>query len=66
MRTLWAPGLVVLLLLDRDGSNVPLFAVCAVPLGPAVSAAVYALHRRHSDLADLRTAGVISDRPAGL
>ncbi|WP_433202586.1 hypothetical protein ACQP00_32615 [Dactylosporangium sp. CS-047395] len=51
-----APGLVVLLLLDRDASNVPLFVVCAVPLGPAVSAAVYAVHRRRSDLADLHPA----------
>ncbi|MFI5908577.1 hypothetical protein [Dactylosporangium sp. NPDC051541] len=53
-----APGLVVLLLLDRDASNVPLYALCAVPLGPAVSAAVYALHRRSSDLADLHPAAV--------
>jgi hypothetical protein len=51
-----APGLVVLILLDRDTSNVPLFALCAVPLGPAVSAAVYALHRRSADLADLHPA----------
>jgi hypothetical protein len=48
-----APGLVVLVLLDRDGSNAPLFALCALPLGPAASAAVYALRRRRSDLADL-------------
>jgi hypothetical protein len=51
-----APGLAVLVLLDRDTSNVPLFALCAVPLGPAVSAAVYALHRRGTDLADLHPA----------
>ncbi|GAA3454785.1 hypothetical protein [Dactylosporangium matsuzakiense] len=51
-----APGFALLLLLDRDGSNVALFALCAVPLGPAVSAAVYALHRRRSDLADLHPA----------
>src|SRR4051812_29804719 len=32
------PGLVPLVLLDRDASNVPLAAACALPLGPAVSA----------------------------
>jgi hypothetical protein len=51
-----APGFVLLLLLAPDGSNVPLFALCAIPFGPAVSAAVYALHRRRSDLADLHPA----------
>ncbi|WP_426503316.1 hypothetical protein ACPPVO_37575 [Dactylosporangium sp. McL0621] len=51
-----APGFVVLLLLARDSSNVPLFALCAIPFGPAASAAVYALHRRRSDLADLHPA----------
>ncbi|WP_433043029.1 hypothetical protein [Dactylosporangium sp. CS-033363] len=51
-----APGLVVLLLLAPDGRNVPLFVLCAVPLGPAASAAVYAVHRRGSDLADLHPA----------
>ncbi|MER7282228.1 hypothetical protein ABT369_48145 [Dactylosporangium sp. NPDC000244] len=49
-----APGLALLLLLDRSASNVPLFALCAVPLAPAASAAVYAFRRRKSDLADLR------------
>lgn len=51
-----APGLVLLLLLDRDASNLPLDALCLVPVGPAVSAALYALHRRQSDLADLTPA----------
>lgn len=51
-----APGLVLLVLLSRDASNVPLVAVCALPLGPAVSAVLYALHRRSGDLADLRPA----------
>jgi hypothetical protein len=51
-----APGLVVLVLLDRDASNVPLAAACALPLGPALSAALYALHHRRRDLADLRPA----------
>jgi hypothetical protein len=47
------PGLVPLVLLDRDASNLPLYAACAVPLGPAAAAAVYALHHRRSDLTDL-------------
>src|SRR5262245_78896 len=51
-----APGLAVLVLLDRDASNIPLAAACAVPLGPAFSAALYALHNRSRDLADLRPA----------
>lgn len=50
------PGLVPLLLLDRDPSNLPLDAVCLVPVGPAVSAALFALHRRQADLADLHPA----------
>jgi hypothetical protein len=51
-----APGLVVLALLDPDASNVPLAAACAVPLGPALSAALYALRRRRPDLTDLHPA----------
>jgi Protein of unknown function, DUF624 len=50
------PGLVPLFLLDRDASNAPLAALCAVPLGPALSAAVYALHRRSRDITDLKPA----------
>jgi hypothetical protein len=50
------PGLVPLLLLDRDPSNVPLAAACALPVGPAVSAALYALHRRSRDITDIRPA----------
>lgn len=50
------PGLVPLLLLDRDASNLPLGALCLVPAGPAASAALFALHRRQSDLADLHPA----------
>jgi hypothetical protein len=49
-----APGLVALTLLDRDASNIPLAALCALPLGPAFSAALYALARRSHDLTDLR------------
>jgi hypothetical protein len=50
------PGLVPLLLLDRDAGNLPLAAVCLIPVGPALSAAVYAVHHRSEDLTDLRPA----------
>ena len=48
------PGLALLVLLDRDASNLPLVAALAVPVGPALSAGLYALHHRRLDLADLR------------
>ncbi|MER7368672.1 hypothetical protein [Nonomuraea wenchangensis] len=51
-----APGLAALTLLGGDAGNVPLAALCALPLGPALSAALYALRRRSRDLADLRPA----------
>ncbi|NUS14737.1 MAG: hypothetical protein HOY69_25625 [Streptomyces sp.] len=51
-----APGLLVLGLLDRDASNVPLAALCALPAGPAWSAALYAWHRRSRDLTELHPA----------
>ncbi len=50
------PGIVPLLLLDRDVSNLPLAALCAIPAGPALSAALYALHRRKADLTELKPA----------
>lgn len=50
------PGLVPLVLLSSDGSNIPLAAACALPLGPAASAALYALRHRSGDLTDLRPA----------
>lgn len=50
------PGLVPLVLLARDASNIPLYAACALPLGPAVAAALYALHHHRADLADLTPA----------
>lgn len=50
------PGLVVLVLLDRDASNLPLVALCAVPAGPALSAALFALHHRQTNIAELRPA----------
>jgi len=48
-----APTLVALTLLRRDASNVPLAALAAVPVGPALAAALGAL-RRPRDIADLR------------
>ncbi|MFG1703014.1 DUF624 domain-containing protein [Nonomuraea sp. M3C6] len=50
------PGLTGLVLLDRSAGNVPLAAACALPVGPALSAALYALRRRSRDLTDLRPA----------
>jgi len=47
------PGLVPLALLGSDASNLPLAAACAIPLGPALSAALYALHHRRGDLTEL-------------
>ncbi|GAA4934651.1 hypothetical protein [Actinoplanes utahensis] len=52
------PGLAVTVLLDRHPSNLPLAALCLLPVGPAVSAAVYALHHRKLDLTDLRPAAL--------
>ncbi|MFI9154106.1 hypothetical protein [Streptomyces sp. NPDC053367] len=51
-----APGTAGLLLLGPDPANLPLAALCLLPLGPALSAAVYALHHRGADLTDLRPA----------
>lgn len=51
-----APGLVPALLLARDPSNIPLYALCAVPLGPALSAALYALAQHRPDITDLNPA----------
>ncbi|MBQ0825294.1 hypothetical protein [Streptomyces tagetis] len=51
-----APGLAGLLLLAPDPANLPLAALCLLPLGPAASAALYALHHRGTDLTDLHPA----------
>ncbi|BCJ56829.1 DUF624 domain-containing protein [Micromonospora endophytica] len=48
------PGVVALFALERHPSNLPLVAVCAVPLGPALAAALYALHHQRLDLTELR------------
>lgn len=50
------PGLLPLLLLERHPSNLPLFAAGALPAGPALSAALYALHHRGRDATELRPA----------
>ncbi|CAL9602801.1 hypothetical protein SUDANB108_05491 [Streptomyces sp. enrichment culture] len=51
-----SPGLAGLLLLGPDPANLPLAAPCLLPLGPALSAALYALHHRTRDLTDLHPA----------
>lgn len=48
-----APGLVPLIVLDRDASNAPLAVLCMLPVGPALSAALFALRRHRGDLTDL-------------
>jgi hypothetical protein len=52
------PGLIPLILLSRDAADAPLAVACLVPVGPAVSAALFALRRRAdgADPADLRPA----------
>ncbi|MGC0374079.1 hypothetical protein [Streptomyces sp. SAI-229] len=51
-----APGLAGLLLLAPDPANLPLAALCLLPLGPSASAALHALHHRGRDLTDLHPA----------
>jgi hypothetical protein len=43
------PSVVVMLLLDRSASNVPVFVLALVPLGPALSAGLYATRARSRD-----------------
>ncbi|MEU7974287.1 DUF624 domain-containing protein [Micromonospora sp. NPDC049089] len=50
------PALLPLLVLGRDPSNLPLAAFLLVPVGPAISAALYALRHQRTDLTDLRPA----------
>jgi hypothetical protein len=50
------PGLIPLVLLGRDASNLPLVALCLMPLGPSMSAGVYAIAHRHADITDLAPA----------
>lgn len=51
-----APGLIPLLLLRADASNAPLAVACMLPLGPALSAALFALRKHRGELADLHPA----------
>jgi hypothetical protein len=51
-----APGIVPLFLLARDAADAPLAVVCMLPVGPAISAALYALRHHRGDLTDLRPA----------
>ncbi|GGM12196.1 hypothetical protein GCM10010129_65200 [Streptomyces fumigatiscleroticus] len=48
-----SPGLAALFLLRPDPANLPLAALCLLPLGPALSAALHALHHRGRNLTDL-------------
>ncbi|WP_082495248.1 DUF624 domain-containing protein [Cellulomonas sp. Leaf334] len=50
------PGLVLLQLLERDTSNIPLMALACVPFAPSVAAAVYAwrVFGRDRDLSPAR------------
>ena len=51
-----APGLLLLQVLDRDASNVPLFALACLPFGPSVAAALFAwrVFARDRDLSPAR------------
>lgn len=51
-----APGLVMLTLLDRHPSNIPLVGVACLPLGPSLAAAVFAWRTflREKDLSPAR------------
>ncbi|MER7899295.1 hypothetical protein ABTX62_25070 [Streptomyces sp. NPDC096046] len=51
-----SPGLAGLLLLGPDPANLPLAALCLLPLGPALSAGLYALHHRGRDVTELHPA----------
>lgn len=50
------PGLVPLILVSRDAADAPLAVACLIPVGPAVSAALFALRLHRGDLTDLRPA----------
>ena len=52
-----SPGLIVLMFVDRSPSNAPLAGLCLLPLGPALSAALYSLNGRESaeDLSPARS-----------
>jgi hypothetical protein len=48
------PGLIPLYFVVPAGAHAVLVGLCAIPFGPALSAAIYALRHRSSDLTDLR------------
>lgn len=52
-----SPGLIALMFLDRSPANAPLAALCLLPLGPALSAALFALRDREraDDLSPARS-----------
>ncbi|MET8359279.1 DUF624 domain-containing protein [Micromonospora sp. NPDC005171] len=52
------PALLPLLVLGRDRSNLPLAALLLVPVGPAISATLYALRHQQTDLTDLHPAAL--------
>ncbi len=49
MALICAPGLVVAMLLAPEASNLPLFVVAALPVGPAFAAALYAFEVAATD-----------------
>lgn len=52
-----SPGLIALMFLDRSPANAPLAALCLLTLGPALSAALFALRNREraDDLSPARS-----------
>ncbi|MFY1705719.1 hypothetical protein ACN28G_29055 [Micromonospora sp. WMMA1923] len=52
------PGLLPLVLLGHDASNLPLLAACLVPAGPALAAALFTLRHQRLDLTELRPAAL--------
>jgi hypothetical protein len=51
-----SPALLAMILLGTDPSNAPLVVLAALPLGPAVAAALYAWHHANSDVTNLHPA----------
>ncbi|PRZ17737.1 hypothetical protein [Nesterenkonia sandarakina] len=49
-----APGLIGIFLLEPDPSNIPLYAVCALLFGPAITAGIYAWRTDHDVVPWLR------------
>jgi hypothetical protein len=51
-----SPALLAMIMLGTDRSNAPLLVLAALPLGPSIAAALYALQHRSLDPADLHPA----------